>query len=127
MFAVMSTLIIIWLVMWGFYKFMYPKPPKHYYPQAGDVLTLRRCDYCGHELAQYRGIVDSKKADTPARADHTIVAVSDAETEQIGTASRLDARSEHVSEHVAGEWFFCNQEHQQAFYQQGASSDESKS
>ena len=60
MFALISTLFITWIIMWMFFRFMYPKPPKAFFPQAGDVTTLRICDYCGHELAQYRGIVEKK-------------------------------------------------------------------
>lgn len=60
MFAVIMTFIIIWIVMWIFYKVMYPKPPAHYYPQEGDVLTPRTCDFCHNELAEYRGVLESK-------------------------------------------------------------------
>lgn len=60
MFAFISTLIIIWVVMWGFYKFMYPKPPAHYYPKEGDVITPRACDFCGHSLEEYRGVLEPK-------------------------------------------------------------------
>ncbi len=60
LFALITTLIIIWIVMWLFYKFMYPKPPTHYYPQEGDVLTPRQCDFCGHDLEEYRGVLESK-------------------------------------------------------------------
>ncbi|GAA0317544.1 hypothetical protein [Psychrobacter aestuarii] len=59
MFAVLTTLIIIWIVMWGFFKFMYPRPPKSMMPKKGDVTTPRNCDYCGHSLAEYRGVLES--------------------------------------------------------------------
>ncbi|STZ00273.1 Uncharacterised protein [Moraxella lacunata] len=57
MFAFLINLIIIAIVMKIFFKFMYPKPPKHFFPKAGDDVGIRRCDYCGHELATYRGIL----------------------------------------------------------------------
>lgn len=63
MFAFITTLIIVWIVMWGFYKFMYPKPPNHYYPKEGDVLTPRVCDFCGHSLEEYRGVLEAKPND----------------------------------------------------------------
>lgn len=57
MFAFLINLIIIAIVMKIFFKFMYPKPPKHFFPKAGDDVSIRRCDYCGHELATYRGVL----------------------------------------------------------------------
>ena len=63
MFAVITTLIIIWISMWGFYKFMYPRPPKSMMPKKGDVTTPRNCDYCGHSLAEYRGVLEPVSAD----------------------------------------------------------------
>lgn len=48
--------------MWAFARFMYPRPPKGYLqPQAGDVVTPRNCDFCGHSLEEYRGIVAGDK------------------------------------------------------------------
>ena len=39
---------------------MYPKPPDHYFPKEGDIVTPRSCDFCGHDLAQYRGVLEKK-------------------------------------------------------------------
>ncbi|WP_133141521.1 hypothetical protein [Moraxella caviae] len=55
MFAFIINVIIILIVMKVFFKFMYPKPPKAFFAQAGDDTSLRRCAHCGHELATYRG------------------------------------------------------------------------
>lgn len=66
MIAFIMTMIVIWAVMWMFFKFMYPKPPKHYYPKEGDVITPRTCDYCGHDLAEYRGVLEPKPAGSSA-------------------------------------------------------------
>ncbi|UNU73734.1 hypothetical protein LU293_02150 [Moraxella nasovis] len=57
MFAVLINVIIILLIMKIFFKFMYPKPPRDFFPKEGDDTSLRHCDYCGHSLATYRGIV----------------------------------------------------------------------
>lgn len=57
MFAFLLNMLIIALVMWAFFKFMYPKPPKHFMPQEGDDTTERNCSYCGHSLATYRGVL----------------------------------------------------------------------
>ncbi|PNK61918.1 hypothetical protein A6J60_010645 [Psychrobacter sp. FDAARGOS_221] len=46
--------------MWGFFKFMYPKPPKAFMPKAGDIITPRDCSFCGYPLAEYRGVLESK-------------------------------------------------------------------
>ena len=59
MFALITTLVIIWIVMWGFFKFMYPRPPQSMMPKEGDVTTPRNCDYCGHSLAEYRGVLEN--------------------------------------------------------------------
>lgn len=57
MFAFILNVIIIAIVMKVFFKFMYPKPPKHFFAQEGDDTTVRTCSYCGHSLATYRGIL----------------------------------------------------------------------
>lgn len=58
MVAFFINLIIILVVMKVFFKFMYPKPPKNFMPQADDDTSIRKCHYCGHELATYRGILE---------------------------------------------------------------------
>lgn len=87
MLAVIIIIIIIWITMWGFYKFMYPRAPKSMMPKKGDVTTLRQCDFCGNSLAEYRGVLETKPAVAP-------------ETDKA----------------VAGELFFCNYEHQADFH-----------
>lgn len=57
MFAFILNVIIILIVMKIFFKWMYPKPPKSFLPQEGDDTSIRTCDYCGHSLATYRGIL----------------------------------------------------------------------
>ena len=59
MFAFIFTLIFIWLAMWAFFKFMYPKPPKEFMPKKGDIITPRECDFCGYPLAEYRGVMET--------------------------------------------------------------------
>lgn len=61
MFAFILNIIIISVVMWLFLKFMYPKPPKAFFPKEGDDTSLRHCHYCGHALATYRGILLNEK------------------------------------------------------------------
>lgn len=77
--------------MWGFYKFMYPRAPKSMMPKEGDVTTARNCNYCGHSLAEYRGVLESKPA-----------------TE---TTPILD-----INKDTSNELFFCNYEHQADFH-----------
>lgn len=76
MFAFFINVIIILIAMKIFFKFMYPKPPKAFFPKQGDDTSPRTCDYCGHSLATYRGILQNDGD---------------------------------------GQWFFCNDEHQNAF------------
>ncbi len=58
--AFLFTLFFTALFMWLFFKFMYPKPPKAFMPQEGDIVTARDCDFCGHPLAEYRGVLEQK-------------------------------------------------------------------
>ncbi len=58
MFAFLMNVVVISVVMWVIFKFMYPKPPKHFFPKEGDDTTERTCDFCGHSLATYRGILE---------------------------------------------------------------------
>ncbi len=61
MFSVFFVMLIIIGCTWVFMKLMYPRPPKGYYrPKVGDNLTPRHCNYCGHSLAEWRGIVDGE-------------------------------------------------------------------
>lgn len=89
MFAAIITIIIIWICMWGFYKFMYPRAPKSMMPKEGDITTPRQCNFCGNSLAQYRGVLE-----TPP------------------TVETEDAINETDKE----ELFFCNYEHQADFH-----------
>ena len=88
MLAVIIIILIIWISMWGFYKFMYPRAPKSMMPKKGDVTTPRQCNFCGNSLAEYRGVLESN----PSTA------------------------SEVADEAVLSELFFCNYEHQADFH-----------
>lgn len=33
-------------------------------PQKGDITTPRNCNFCGHTLAEYRGVLETKALDT---------------------------------------------------------------
>ncbi len=89
MFAAIIIIIIIWISMWGFYKFMYPRAPKSMMPKEGDVTTPRHCDFCGNSLAEYRGVLETKPI---------LAADSD---------NKIEANKE---------LFFCNYEHQADFH-----------
>lgn len=93
MFAVIIILLIIWAVMWGFYKFMYPRAPKSMMPKKGDVTTPRQCNFCGNSLAEYRGVLETN---TSAMGED---------------ASYSDSDSD-----VGKTLFFCNYEHQADFH-----------
>ncbi|MDN6276286.1 MAG: hypothetical protein L0J61_04510 [Psychrobacter sp.] len=83
--------------MWAFYKFMYPRPPKSMMPKEGDVVTPRNCSFCGHSLAEYRGVLETKP----------VTAVTDPAT---------DCDSSVDEEKSNQELFFCNYEHQADFH-----------
>lgn len=91
MFAVIIIIIIIWVSMWGFYKFMYPRAPKSMMPKKGDVITPRQCNFCGNSLAEYRGVLETSP---------------DLMTDN-QKASNLD---------INKALFFCNYEHQADFH-----------
>lgn len=88
MLAVIIIILIIWASMWGFYKFMYPRAPKSMMPKKGDVITPRQCDFCGNNLAEYRGVLETNSAVAP----------------------------EIIDNEISGELFFCNYEHQADFH-----------
>ncbi|MGP4714057.1 MULTISPECIES: hypothetical protein [unclassified Psychrobacter] len=96
MFAAVVIFIIIWISMWGFYKFMYPRAPKSMMPKEGDVTTPRICNFCGHSLAEYRGVVEHASPVINHEANATTT-----------SAVQLDK---------TGELFFCNYEHQADFH-----------
>lgn len=89
MFGVIIVILMIWASMWAFYKFMYPRAPKSMMPQEGDVTTPRQCNFCGHSLAEYRGVLETNS---------TLATNND---------SNIDANQE---------LFFCNYEHQANFH-----------
>lgn len=68
---------------------MYPRAPKSMMPQDGDVTTPRDCNFCGHSLAEYRGVLEVKAADPESTA------------------------SDIVKDDTL---FFCNYEHQADFH-----------
>lgn len=96
MLGVIIVILIIWAVMWGFYKFMYPRAPKSMMPKKGDVTTPRPCNFCGNSLAEYRGVLETKP-------------ISAAEN-----STAADESSNDVT--VNKELFFCNYEHQADFH-----------
>ncbi|WP_288996216.1 hypothetical protein [uncultured Psychrobacter sp.] len=95
MFAVIIVILIIWAVMWAFYKFMYPRPPKSMMPQKGDVVTPRTCDFCGNSLAEYRGVLETKPASVTTNT------------------AQPRAGSMETDSNVL---FFCNYEHQADYH-----------
>lgn len=60
MLAFILNVIIILIIMKIFFKFMYPRPPADFFPKDGDDTTLRVCNYCGHSLPTYRGILNER-------------------------------------------------------------------
>ncbi|WP_352337033.1 hypothetical protein [Psychrobacter sp. 16-MNA-CIBAN-0192] len=95
MFAVITILIIVWIVMWGFYKVMYPRPPKSMMPQKGDITTPRQCNFCGHSLAEYRGVL---------------------EPQSVPLKSESISNDSNDTTYTEGDLFFCNYEHQADFH-----------
>ena len=95
MFAVIIVILIIWAVMWAFYKFMYPRPPKSMMPPTGDVVTPRTCDFCGNSLAEYRGVLETKPASVTTNT------------------AQPSAGSMKTDSNVL---FFCNYEHQADYH-----------
>ena len=93
MFAVIIVILIIWASMWAFYKFMYPRAPRSMMPQEGDITTPRQCNFCGHSLAEYRGVLETKPS--------------------LGTTSDSDTATDITG---SQELFFCNYEHQVDFH-----------
>lgn len=65
-------------------------------PQKGDVTTPRTCNFCGHSLAEYRGVLE-----TQPHIDAT-PAMDDTTTDAAATKNQ--------------ELFFCNYEHQADFH-----------
>ena len=96
MFAAIMMIVLIWICMWIFYKFMYPRPPKSMMPQDGDVTTPRICNFCGHSLAEYRGVLETN-TEAALRTDGVINNANDSINNQ-------------------NEFFFCNYEHQADFH-----------
>ena len=95
-FAVITTILIIWICMWLFYKVMYPRPPKSMMPKEGDVTTPRTCNFCGHSLAEYRGVLE-----TPPHSDAMLA------TDEV-VADTATTKDQAL--------FFCNYEHQADFH-----------
>ena len=96
MLAVIIVILIIWAVMWGFYKFMYPRAPKSMMPKKGDVTTPRQCNFCGNSLAEYRGVLETK----PVFMEENSTVANQSDN------SIADNK----------ELFFCNYEHQADFH-----------
>lgn len=120
MIALIVNVAMIALAMWSFFRFMYPRPPKAFLPQSGDDIRLRTCDYCGNALATYRGIYekDGIETDPPLPKDSR---TKDSRTKDDPKAGKTSIFKTSVANapvpKEAGERFFCNDEHRQAFYQ----------
>lgn len=98
---------IIYLIMLGFFKFMYPKPPNHYYPKESDNQTPRKCDHCGHFLEEYRGILEPK---TEPKTDSKNPNHAQSSVQSQNELSKADINPNAES------WFFCNADHQADFH-----------
>lgn len=103
--AAIIIIIVIWLCMWGFYKFMYPRAPKSMMPKDGDVTTPRNCNFCGNSLAEYRGVLE-------AVPTHATDEPTDSKTDNT-TGSTINNQADSP---VKNELFFCNYEHQADFH-----------
>ncbi len=57
MFAFIINVILIAIIMKVFFRFMYPKPPKRFFPKDGDDTSLRTCRVCHNSLPTYRGVL----------------------------------------------------------------------
>lgn len=68
---------------------MYPRAPKSMMPQEGDVTEPRNCNFCGHSLAEYRGVLEIK------------------------TVASKSAANDPTEDNTL---FFCNYEHQADFH-----------
>lgn len=75
---------------------MYPRAPKSMMPQDGDVTTLRTCNFCGHDLAEYRGVLENN---------------TEATLSTDGVITGADGVTNN-----SNELFFCNYEHQADFH-----------
>ena len=100
MLGVIIVILIIWAVMWGFYKFMYPRAPKSMMPKKGDVTTPRQCNFCGNSLAEYRGVLETKLVSLEENSAADLAVNSD-------SGNDVDSNKE---------LFFCNYEHQADFH-----------
>lgn len=82
---------------------MYPRAPKSMMPQEGDVTTLRHCNFCGHSLAEYRGVVETN----PTAPMDTING---------NNKNSNDTNNDPINNNASNELFFCNYEHQADFH-----------
>ena len=96
MFAAIMMIVLIWICMWIFYKFMYPRAPKSMMPQDSDITTPRVCNFCGHTLAEYRGVLETNA------------------TSALSKDSVIDDANDNTDN--PNELFFCNYEHQADFH-----------
>lgn len=114
MFAAITMIVIIWICMWIFYKFMYPRAPKSMMPKEGDVTTVRNCNFCGHSLAEYRGVVETK-AIAPETSSAEPSKAKLGKSTFADNASNIDSVVQTQTNHQQ-ELFFCNYEHQADFH-----------
>lgn len=99
MIAFIINMLIIMGVMWAFFRYMYPKPPKEFFANAGDDVSVRTCDFCGGKLATYRGILIPKTL-PPATLERDLI-------------YQFEKNDKNVIQDDC--YFFCNDEHQAEF------------
>ena len=131
MFAAIMMIIIIWIVMWGFYKFMYPRAPKSMMPKDGDVTTPRQCNFCGNSLAEYRGVLETKPSlvvngdSTSNLSDSNLsdsnlsdsnLSDSNLSDSNLSDSNLSDSNLSDSNLDANKELFFCNYEHQADFH-----------
>lgn len=76
-------------------------------PQKGDITTPRNCNFCGHSLAEYRGVLETN-AKAAVTTDGVIANVETAD--DVMTNDLIDNSNNNH------ELFFCNYEHQADFH-----------
>lgn len=99
MIAFIINMLIIMGVMWAFFRYMYPKPPKEFFAKEGDDVSVRTCDFCGGKLATYRGILIPKTL-PPATLERDL------------TYQFIKNEKNVIQDDC---YFFCNGEHQANF------------
>jgi uncharacterized protein len=115
-FAAIMMIVIIWIVMWGFYKFMYPRAPKSMMPQKGDVTTPRNCDFCGNSLAEYRGVLETNTVILASDTDTNATVNATNAIDDVDTSATINAEQQLDKVAASNQLFFCNYEHQADYH-----------